>query len=279
MTENTEYTVNTTCPGNYGCTNDSAATDIDPATGVACFSNTTAKSSDTTVKSGAPKKASQMQALHTAIATEIIRHRVSPKHVSIDAAVGGQISFEKTMKRIKENLTRLTGYELPVDVGSLMKASDIQTAYQKLNTAQEECICVNRCTCNARANCPARTAEDGTVEKACACNTVADCKARCSCNCDAVDSSCKCNVTSCRCASRRTWAVTGWCHCDTDCDCNGRCNCNTDCKSRCNCNCNAKESSCLNNTVTCASRCGCVTRTTVECTCNIRTACASFVAN
>ena len=274
MGENKGAAANTGCPGNYTCENDKAGGTIDPAQSTGCYLvNAGKQSADATVSKGTPMKAQQMQDLHRAIVDDAARRRLEPKYTTIDAKAGSVASFDGTMKRIKENIQRLTGYELAVNKGDLMRAADIQTAYQKLNTSEDLCVCVERCTCNARANANAGSGSEtlpvsGNVGGPCQCNTrvatTCTCESRCTCY-----NKCNCDG-DCNCAGRTHWG--------TCCTCNNRCGCD----SR-GCECVAQYAAgcqCLAATdVQCAVRCGCNARTSVNCACNIRNVCPKFVAN
>lgn len=260
-TEDTKYTADTDCTSNFTCTNDLAPdVAVSPAKSAApgCHSNTTTRSSDATVVVGSLKRASQMTKLHNDIKDEITRHRFNPSYSDLEDTVAGKpIDFSKSMARIKENLRRLTGYTLPVNAGDLMRASDIQTAYQRLNTAQNTCICVERCTCNARTaevGCECDPRCSGVSDNTCECVTVCDCETRNACECDdhcGHRSGAYCIDGKCGCESR---TGPGW---------------GTTCPARCTCN--------SNNVTECQSRCDCDTRTTVECKCNVRNVCSAYV--
>jgi hypothetical protein len=306
QTENTGYTAGTDCNLNFNCVYDSAVdaggnpAEVSPASSRCtcntrggewkpslscpfhitlvdqvdyndntCYSNTTTASADSTVAVGTPKKASQMQSLHTAIKTEIARRRINTSYDDIVATAGETINFSDSMARIKANLYRLTGFTLNVNAGDLMLASDIQTAYTKLNTAQDGCVCVERCTCNARTSCVARTSAIDDIGLA------TDCYTRCNCDCHEVSSNCTCdshNPPECTCNSYCSCNTYDWDH-HTWVQNMSACGCDSDCPARCTCDCDAVSTSCVCNT-----RCTCDTRESVECKCNIRENCGSFKA-
>ena len=245
MTENTGFTAGTDCPANYGCTNNTDPAGISPASGTACISDTAIHYTDASVAAENPIKNAQITNLHSAVTGEFARRRLTPKYSTISAGTGNKIVYSQTLSRIKDNLARLGINITGAAQGQKMVASSLTGAITGLNTSQDICTCVTRCTCNARA------ADTSTC----------DCDARCACNSNTAG----CNCDS-RCACNNEWAGDGW----SGCRCNGDCSCD----NRCACDCDAQTSSC-----SCDLRCTCNTRTSVECSCNIRNVCTAFVNN
>jgi hypothetical protein len=237
---------------NFSCSGDTSGANILPASSSGCISVTAGKSSsDNSVQPGTAARANQIQSLHDLIVEDTQRRRMSPPHTTINAGTNVEISFDDTMARIKANLTHLTGHTLAVNKGDLLRAADIQVAYEQLRRSQASCVCINRCTCNAR------TATRDNVRE-----TTSEVSNQCPSNqrCDEVSIGCHCRS--------RCGTVTGL-GCWGVCDCDSRgCTCNAQVAD---CLCVARTTITCNQVCTCDTRCSCDARTSVECNCNIRT--------
>ncbi|MDR2410617.1 MAG: hypothetical protein LBE13_21240 [Bacteroidales bacterium] len=251
MAQNKKASASTACPTNFDCTGDKVGGSITPAASGGCISDAAVNSvKDSGITAGSPIKRSQVLKLHEDIVAETRRQRANPQYQSIGGSLGDQINWDDTMSRIKQNLKKLTGQDIPVEQGSLIEASDIDEAYRLLNIAQSTCVCDNRCTCNARGP---------------DCTTVINCNNNESAY--AGGPACECDTVM-------------YCSCDNRCHCNNQCSCDE--RNGCwgNCDCNGRTGTPLpdyGQTTTCKTRCACNIRETVECACNIRTPCVQFV--
>lgn len=237
---------NVGCSANFYCVNDTVGPTIETNNTLYHLRNAGKESEDLSVQKGSLMKAQQINKLDEGIRNDTYRRRLQPKHTTtVNAQTGQEILYDETIKKIKENLYRITKYELPVSKNSLARADDIQDAYQKLRNSENTCVCNERCTCNARGGenlgCQCNTR---TSQPTCICNTDCQCNSRCPCNCN---------------------NRTGGCH------------------SKKTCSCESVITNCSNRTsaplIVCESRCNCDARTTVECACNIRNVCLSFINN
>jgi len=265
MPEDIHTAVNTQCPSNFTCTNNTSGTtsiaDFVPAGAVtmpACLNNASATSLTAASFDGialnTPIKASQFNAAQQTIQNELTRRSISAANTTT-VAVNQKIVLSNSFSALQANLTRL-GYpiaagDLPVAGSSKITVTNFTKVAEKINASTGECTCKTRCTCNARGDNTNQTPAPANIND----TAGVDCQSRCACNCNAQTTG---TNTYCICDGRCT------CHthtASTNCNCVSHCTCNT----RCTCNCNLVNTSCV-----------CNLRATVQCTCNIRNVCATF---
>lgn len=280
--ENIGFTSGSTCESNYSCEGDTVGGKIIPATNDRYFSQEAARphsSKPSSINVGQPIYLSQIKNLNADIVKDTERRRMTPTHTTIDAKVGEEIFFDNTMGRIKANLKHLVNFEIAAKKHDTMQVLHMQEAYDQLNRSQAACVCVQRCTCNAR-----------TLQAGCTCY------GRCNCDCDRVADDCACdNRCGSECSSRGTITCGCWNRCGCETDCRNRCACNVDSIDSLKCysdTCPSDNSSCSGHTggsctnrtagavacpdqipngyCHCNTRCNCNARTSVSCVCNIR---------